>query len=140
MLRVDGDAECNAWMVLHGMVQHMMYRSNLLWHVQVHGMEHVHGMGRGGWWCCTRVVIGGQSLPRTARSSMKLHSVKCRCIVGHLEEHRGDHGALKIRKGTTGVGLVPHYNACLWRLVRMEHNIHNAQMMGVYGGRCGTMF
>ena len=42
MVRVDGDVECNAWMVLHRVVQHMMYHSNRLWHAQMHGMEHVH--------------------------------------------------------------------------------------------------
>ena len=46
--------------------------------------------------------------------------------MGHLEEHRGDHGALIICKATIGVGLGQQYNPCLWRLVRMEHNIHNA--------------
>ena len=28
VVKVDGDAVCNAWMVLHGMVQHMVYHSN----------------------------------------------------------------------------------------------------------------
>ena len=60
--------------------------------------------------------------------------------MGHLEEQRGDHGALGIRKGTTDVGLAQHYDACFWRLVGMEHNIHNARRMGVSGGRCGRMF
>ena len=126
VVEVDGDAECNAWMVLHGMVQHMMYHSNRLWYVQVHGMQHVHGMGRGGWCCFTPVLIGGHSHDGTVRSSMNCIPLTCRCIVGHLEEHRCDHGALGIRKATTGVGLVQHYNACLWRVVRVEHNIHNA--------------
>ena len=35
--------------------------------------------------------------------------------------------------------LVQHCNACMWRLVDMEHNTHNALMMGLYGGHCGTM-
>ena len=45
MVRLDGDVECNAWMVLHGMVQYMMYRSNWLWYAQVRGMEHFHRNG-----------------------------------------------------------------------------------------------
>ena len=51
VVKVDGDAVCSAWMVLHRMLRHMMYHSKRLWYVQVHGMPPVHGMGRGGWWC-----------------------------------------------------------------------------------------
>ena len=46
--------------------------------------------------------------------------------MGHLEEHHGSHGAWKIRKGTTGVGVAQHCNAYLWHLVGTERNIHNA--------------
>ena len=61
---------------------------------------------------------------------MKLHSA-------YMQVHSGPLGGAprqpwgKIRKGTTGVGLAS---------MGMEHNIHNAWMMGVYGGRCGRMF
>ena len=72
--KMDGDVVCNAWMVLHGMVQHMMYHNNQLWYVQVHGMPPVHGMGRGCWWCYTLVVIGGRSHHGTVHSSTRLHS------------------------------------------------------------------
>ena len=64
---------------------------------------------------------------------MKLHSAYVQVHIGPREEHRGDHGALPIRKATTSVGLEQHCNACMWRLVCMEHNTHNAYMMGVYG-------
>ena len=49
-VRVDGLAQCNASMVSHGMLQHTMCRTNPLWCTWVHGMEHVHGMGRASWW------------------------------------------------------------------------------------------
>ena len=32
VVKVDKDAECNAWMVLYGMVQYMMCHSNHLWY------------------------------------------------------------------------------------------------------------
>ena len=55
---LEGDVECNAWMVSHGTVQRMMCRSNPLWYALVHGMQHVCGNGRGGWWYDTHMVIG----------------------------------------------------------------------------------
>ena len=85
MVRVDSDAQCNAWMVLHAMVQHMMYRSNPLWYAQVHGMEHVHGMGIGGWWCYAHVVIDRHSRHGTVRSCMTLHSA-------YIQVHSGPFG------------------------------------------------
>ena len=63
----------------------------------------------------------------------------CRCIVGHLEEHRGGHGAWRIHHATIGVGWVPHCNASWWRMVDIEDNNHNALMMGVCGVHCGRM-
>ena len=91
-------------------------------------MKHVHGMGRSGWWCYTLVVIAGHLHHGNVRASMKVHSPSPlrTFIVGHLEEHRGDHGTLRIRKATTGVHLVQHYNVCVSRLVRMKQTIHNA--------------
>ena len=84
VVKVDGDVECHAWMVLHGMVQYMMHHSNRLWYVQVHGMQHVHGMGTGSWWCYSPVVIGRQSHHGTVRSSMKLHSAYMQVHSGPL--------------------------------------------------------
>ena len=59
--------------------------------------------------------------------------------MGHLEEHRGNHGAWRIHEATTWVGWVPHCNASWWCLVDMEDSTHNALMMGVCGGHCGKM-
>ena len=74
VVKVCGAAACSAWMVLHGMVQHMMYQSKRLWYVEVHGMPPVHGMGRGGWWCYTLLVNGGHSHHGTVHSPTRLHS------------------------------------------------------------------
>ena len=108
------------------MWQDMMYRSNRLSCVQVHGMEDVHGMERGDCWCHTLVVIGGHpTMGPCAPPSSRIPLI-FRCIVGHLYEHRGHHGALRSRTSTTRVGLIQNYDACLWHLVRMEHIIRNA--------------
>ena len=37
VVKVDGDAVCSAWMMLHGMVQCIMYPSHQLWYVQPGG-------------------------------------------------------------------------------------------------------
>ena len=69
-----------AKMVSHLMVQHIMCHSNLLCCAQGHDMLHVHGMGRGGWWAYTHVVIGVHSHHWTVISSTALHSA---CIQVH---------------------------------------------------------
>ena len=69
-------------------------------------------------------------------SSMKLHSAYMQVHSGPLEgAPRQPWGMEKPQGRTTGVG-----NTYLWHLMGMEHNIHNAWMMGVYGGHCGKIF
>ena len=137
VVKVDGDVVCSAWMVLHGMAQRMMYHSNQLWYVQVHGMALVHGTGRGGCWCYTLVVTGGHSHHGTVRSSMTLHS-------SYMQVHSGPLGGAP--RWPWGMENPSGYNWCwlgttvqclLVVLVDMEDNTHNTLMMGVYGGHCG---
>ena len=103
VVNVDGDAICSAWMVLQGMVQHMMYHSNRLWYVQVHGMPPIHGMGRGSWWCYTLVVTGGHSHHGTVHSSTRLHSP-------YMQVHSGPLGGAPRRPW--GMENPPGYNCC----------------------------
>ena len=84
MVKVDGDVVCSAWMVLHGMVQHMMYHGNRLWYVQVHGMPLVHGVGRSGSWCYTLVVTGGHPHHGTVHSCTRVHSAYVQVHSGPL--------------------------------------------------------
>ena len=143
VVKVDGDAACNAWMVLHGMVQHMTYRSNRLCYVQVHGMPPVHGMERGDWWCYTLVVTGGHSHHGTVHCSRRLHSA-------YVQVHSGSLGGAPWRPW--GMENPPSYKWC-WLGTTLQCLLvacggHGAQrpqclddrMMGVYGGHCGRMF
>ena len=59
--------------------------------------------------------------------------------MGHLVEHRGDHGEWRIHMGTTGVGWVPHCSACWWRRVDMEDSTHDALTRRVCGDHRGRM-
>ena len=59
--------------------------------------------------------------------------------MGHLEEHRPGLVAWLIPVGTIGVGLAQHCNAYLLHLVGMDHNIHTALMMLLFGVHCGRI-
>ena len=62
----------------------LMYLSNRIWYIRVHGMALVHGTGRGGWWCYTLVVTGGHSRHGIVRSSMRTHSAYMQVHSGPL--------------------------------------------------------
>ena len=59
--------------------------------------------------------------------------------MGHLVEHRGDHGEWRIHMGTTGVGWVPRCSAYWWCRVDMEDSTQDALTRRVSGDHCGRM-
>ena len=123
---VDGDAVRNAWMVLHGMVRHIIYHNTPFWYVQVHGMPLVHGVGRGGWWCCTHVVVARHSHHGTVHSSTRLHSAYVQVHSGPLGGAPRRLWGMENAQGYNWCWLGTTLQCCRWRVVDTGHSTHDA--------------